>query len=79
MPEVMGLDDWAYHKRQRYGTLIVDPERSVPVDLFEGRTATDLTNWLTKRCGSCDSRPRIVTRDRSTDYTLALTQTRPDV
>ena len=78
----MGVDDWAYHKGQRYGTLIVDHERGVPIDLFEGRTAADLVHWLIQHCDVRDSRksqPGIVTRDRSTDYTLALTQVMPGV
>jgi transposase len=79
-PEVMGVDDWAFRKGHglsnghlRYGTLIIDHERGVPVDLIEGRAASDLANWLSQHPGS-----RIVTRDRSTDYTNAITQTSPD-
>lgn len=73
-PEVMGVDDWAYRKGQRYGTLILDHERRRPVDLFEGRTALDLANWLRQHPGS-----QVITRDRSTEYATAITEVSPDV
>lgn len=72
-PAVMGVDDWAFRKGQRYGTLIIDHERCVPVDLVEGRAASDLTHWLIQHPGA-----QIVTRDRSTDFTHALAQASPD-
>jgi len=73
-PEVMGVDDWAYRKGQRYGTLILDHERRRPIDLFEGRTALDLANWLRQHPGS-----QIITRDRSTEYATAITEVSPNV
>lgn len=33
-PRVLGIDDWAWCKGQRYGTLLVDLERHRPVDLL---------------------------------------------
>src|SRR5919107_2533671 len=38
-PRVIGIDDWAWRRGQRYGTLIVDLERNRPVDLLPDRDA----------------------------------------
>jgi transposase len=32
-PRVVGIDDWAWRKGQRYGTIVVDLERSDVIDL----------------------------------------------
>src|SRR4029450_1675840 len=49
----------------------------VPVDLIDGRTAADLSTWLTKHSGP-NSATRIITRDRSTEYINAITPVWPD-
>jgi transposase len=38
----IGVDDWAYRKRQRYGTIVVDLERQRPVALLHDREANTL-------------------------------------
>ncbi len=45
-PRVLGIDDWAIKKGQRYGTLLVDLEKQQPVDLLPDRTAETLAAWL---------------------------------
>lgn len=37
LPRVIGIDDWAWRKRQRYGTLICDLERRKVIDLLPDR------------------------------------------
>src|SRR5258708_16311255 len=36
-PRVVGLDDWSWKRRLRYGTLICDLERSRPIDVLPDR------------------------------------------
>jgi transposase len=41
----IGVDDWAYRKRQRDGTIVVDLERQRPVALRHDREANTLATW----------------------------------
>ena len=71
-PAIIGVDDWALKKRHRYGTLIVDLERRRIVDLLPDRSASTLAAWLDAR-----SAIRVVARDRSTEYTRAISAAAP--
>ena len=66
-PRVLGVDDWALRKGQRYGTILVDLERGTIVDLLADRSAETLTEWLKTHPGV-----EIVTRDRSQTYAEAI-------
>jgi transposase len=59
-PTVLGVDDWAYRKRQTYGTILIDLERSRPVALRPDREAGTLMPWLKAHPGV-----EIMARDRS--------------
>ncbi|WP_166820004.1 transposase family protein [Thalassoroseus pseudoceratinae] len=41
-PRIIGVDDWAIRKGQRYGTIIVDLERSEVLELLPGRNGSEL-------------------------------------
>ena len=44
-PRIIGLDDWAWKRRLRYGTLICDLEQGLPIDLLADRTAQTVSAW----------------------------------
>ncbi|MCG1043618.1 transposase [Mycetohabitans sp. B8] len=59
-PTIVGVDDWAFKRGHRYGTLLVDLEQRRPLDLLPNRDATSVANWLTRNRAI-----RIVSRDRA--------------
>src|SRR5699024_1422430 len=42
----VGIDDFAFKKRQRYGVIICDALTSQPIDLLPDRTVETLKSWL---------------------------------
>ena len=58
-PRVIGIDDWAWRKGHRYGTIICDLERYRVIDLLPDREAGTVEAWLAERPGI-----EIVSRER---------------
>jgi transposase len=71
-PRVVGIDDWAWRKGQRYGTIVVDLERSDVIDLLPDRDADTVAAWLKAHPGI-----EVVSRDRSPTYAQAATEGAP--
>lgn len=69
---VLGVDDWALCRGQRYGTLLVDLEKHEVIDALENRDANTLSAWLKKH-----PEIEIVSRDRSGDYAKAVKESAP--
>jgi transposase len=72
-PHIIGIDDWAWHKGHRYGTIVVDLERGCPIDVLEDRAAETVADWL-------HSHPavKVVARDRAEAYGAGIRQGAPE-
>ncbi len=70
---VIGVDDFAFKKRQSYGTIIVDGATHKPVAVLEGRDGKSLKEWLEK-----NKHVTAVTRDRASAYAKAVEEVLPD-
>ncbi len=71
-PRVIGVDDFALRRRQRYGTVIADLEERVIIDLLPDRTAATLATWL-----RAQPQIEIVSRDRSPEYARGISEGAP--
>jgi transposase len=71
-PRIVGVDDFAFRRGQRYGTLPVDLEQRLPIDLLPDREVETLSAWLKAHPGI-----EVVTRDRSKTYACAITEGAP--
>ncbi len=63
-PRVVGVDDWAWRRGRRYGTIICDLERRRVIDLLPNRRANTLALWLKQHGHEVTT----VSRDRSGAY-----------
>lgn len=45
---VVGVDDWAWPKGSKYGTILIDLQRREVADLLPERSANSFTVWLQK-------------------------------
>ena len=71
-PTVVGIDDWAWRRNQRYGTIICDLERRRTIALLPDREPATAQAWL-----SDQPQITIVARDRGGSYALAAAKALP--
>lgn len=71
-PHVVGIDDFAWRKGHRYGTILVDLERHAVIDLLPDRDADTAARWLAKRPDIA-----VVSRDRGAVYAEAVRRGAP--
>jgi len=57
---VLGIDDWAWRRGRRYGTILVDLQRHRPVELLAEYSVRAIADWLRQH-----RQVRIIVRDRS--------------
>jgi transposase len=73
VPRVIGLDDWAWRKGHRYGTVIVDLETNDPIDVLPDRAAETVVTWL-----QAHPSVAVIARDRGVMYVDGATRGAPD-
>lgn len=69
---VVGIDDWALKKGQKYGTIVVDLEKQQPIALLDSREADQVSEWL-----KAHPEIEIVSRDRGKEYLKAVKEGAP--
>jgi len=71
-PRVLGVDEFAFRKGRRYGTILVDAATHRIIDLLEDPSANALVDWLAKHPGA-----EIICRDRDGVYASAARRGAP--
>ena len=72
-PRVIGIDDWAWRRGHRYGSIICDLERHAVIDLLPDREMETAVAWLRRHPGI-----EIVSRDRGGGYAEAAKRALPN-
>jgi transposase len=69
---VVGIDDWAFRRGCRYGTIVCDLEDHCLIDLLPDRNPHHVADWLKKH-----PELQIISRDRGSDYIHAVSEGAP--
>lgn len=63
VPRVLGVDDFSFRRSRIFGTILVDLEKRIPIDLLPDREAETLEKWLQSHQGV-----EIISRDLAGSY-----------
>jgi transposase len=69
---VLGVDDFAFRRARRYGTVLLDLEQRRVIDLLPDRAQDTLVRWL-----HAHPEIRLISRDRGGDYAAAAAEGAP--
>jgi transposase len=69
----VGIDEWAWRKGHRYGSIVVDLERGCPIDVLADRKAETVAAWF-----KAHPEVSIVARDRAESYASGISEGAPD-
>lgn len=72
-PQMLGVDEWAYRRGHRYGTILVNLETGKPIDLLPDHQATTFETWLKEHPGV-----RLISRDRAGEFARGATLGAPN-
>ncbi len=72
-PRALGVDDWAFRKGLRYGTILVDLEKGHAVELLPERNSECVSKWLKDNPGI-----EVISRDRGDFYIKGATEGAPN-
>ncbi|CAN5628424.1 hypothetical protein BH10ACI4_BH10ACI4_07860 [soil metagenome] len=72
-PSVLGIDEWAWKKGHRYGTILCDLERGRVIDLLPTRDSETVAAWLQQH-----PRIQVVSRDRAAAFAHAIRKGAPN-
>jgi transposase len=71
-PRVLGIDDWAWKKGHRYGTILCDLEQGRVIDLLPNRSTETIAAWLRQHPSV-----QVVSRDRASSFADAIAKGAP--
>ena len=71
-PRVIGIDEWAWKKGHRYGTILCDLEQRRVIDLLPNRSTETVAAWLRQHPGV-----QVVSRDRASSFADAIAKGAP--
>jgi transposase len=72
-PQMLGVDDWAFRRNKTYGTILINLEDGIPVDLLPDRQAVTLEAWLKNHPGV-----QLISRDRGGEFARGARQGAPE-